>query len=159
MFVYYFMYIDRPFSDTRRLVLSIVDGLPEAAGIAYREGEQMQMRAGVGPVVLSKTVRVEVGDPIDVGGETAIPVSWTATGPTRLFPTMDGELIIVGVGPADTQIIFRGTYRPPLGGLGEALDRALLHRVAEATVKHFVDRIGTAVMAQPEASGSLAANS
>lgn len=159
MFVYYFMYIDRPFIETRRLVLNTVDGFPEVADIAYREGEQMQMRAASVPGLLSKAVRVDVGDPVDVGAETAIPVSWKAPGATRLFPAMDGELVIAGIGPTETQLIFRGTYRPPLGGLGEALDRALLHRVAEAIVKHFVDRIGAAVTAHPEASGRLAANS
>jgi hypothetical protein len=33
-------------------------------------------------------------------------------------------------------------YRPPLGMIGRALDKALMHRVAEATVKDFLDRVG-----------------
>lgn len=159
MFVYYFMYIDRPFLEARRLVLNIIDGLPEAAGIAYREGEQMQMRAGVAPGLLSKAVRVRVGDPVDVGAETAIPVSWKATGPTRLFPVMEGELVIAGIGSAETQLIFRGSYHPPFGGLGKAIDKILLHRIAEATAKYFVDRIGAAVIAQPDTTRKLAVGS
>jgi hypothetical protein len=34
-----------------------------------------------------------------------------------------------------------GSYRPPLGALGTALDAAILHRVARATVRAFLDRI------------------
>ena len=33
-------------------------------------------------------------------------------------------------------------YRTPMGAVGRMLDRALLHRVAEATVKDFLDRVG-----------------
>jgi hypothetical protein len=32
-----------------------------------------------------------------------------------------------------------------MGLLGRALDRALLHRVAEATAKDFLDRVGEAL--------------
>ena len=32
-------------------------------------------------------------------------------------------------------------YVPPFGAVGRALDRALLSRVAEATVKDFLDRV------------------
>jgi hypothetical protein len=35
--------------------------------------------------------------------------------------------------------------RPPLGVVGQAIDRVLLHRVAEATVKDFLDRVGRAI--------------
>jgi hypothetical protein len=39
-------------------------------------------------------------------------------------------------------------YRPPLGAFGQALDRAMLHRVAEATIKDFLDRVGERVGAR-----------
>ena len=32
-------------------------------------------------------------------------------------------------------------YVPPLGAVGRAIDRALLFRVAEATIKDFLDRV------------------
>lgn len=149
MFVYYFVHVDRPIEETRQIVLGLLDGLADAADIAYREGEGLRMRAGPGARVIAKTVRLEIGSPFQHDGEVAIPLSWEATGPTELFPTVDAELILAAHGPGLTQISFRGSYRPPLGGLGEALDKALLHRVAEATVKHFVDRVGAAVIGWP----------
>ena len=53
--------------------------------------------------------------------------------------------IVATVGPELSQIAMRGTYSPPLGPLGRALDRAVLHRVAEASVKGFVDRVAQSV--------------
>ena len=38
-----------------------------------------------------------------------------------------------------------GAYRPPLGGLGAGLDRVLLHRVAQASIRAFTHQIGAAI--------------
>jgi hypothetical protein len=41
-----------------------------------------------------------------------------------------------------TQLAISARYRPPLGAVGRVADRVLLHRVAEATVKDFLDQVG-----------------
>jgi hypothetical protein len=38
-----------------------------------------------------------------------------------------------------------GVYRPPLRKLGAVLDRAVLSRVALATVRDFLDRLGAVI--------------
>ena len=48
----------------------------------------------------------------------------------------------VRLGPKRTQLSISARYRPPMGPLGRALDKAMLHRVAEATIKDFLDRVG-----------------
>jgi hypothetical protein len=48
----------------------------------------------------------------------------------------------VAVGEQRTRLAISARYRPPLGAVGRAADRVLLHRVAEATVKDFLDRVG-----------------
>lgn len=149
MFIYYFVHVDRSVEEANRIVLGLLDGLSDAADIAYRQGEELRMRAGPGGKAVAKTVRLAIGNPIN-NGELVIPFSWEATGPTGLFPTMDAELILSGLAPRMTQITFRGSYQPPFGSLGEAIDKAVLHRVAEATVKHFVDRVGDAVIGWPQ---------
>ena len=53
----------------------------------------------------------------------------------------DGGLTIVKNG----KIVFDGTYEPPLGPLGRAIDRVALRRVADSTVKDWVDRIALAL--------------
>lgn len=158
MFVYYFLHVDRPLEDATRIALALLDGFVDAADIAYRSGEELRMRAGVGNKVVAKTVNLQVGSAIRQNDEeVVVPLRWEATGVPGLFPTMEADLIFASVGPWITQITFRGSYKPPLEGLGEAIDKALLHRVAEATVKHFVDRVGAAIIGWPhsERAGAL----
>ncbi len=54
---------------------------------------------------------------------------------------LDGELEVAPLGPNLTQVGLSASYKPPRGLLGASLDRALLHRVAEATVRDFVKRV------------------
>ena len=51
------------------------------------------------------------------------------------------------LGPDASQLSLRGSYTPPMGAVGQALDRMLMHRVAESSVKGFVDRIADSISA------------
>jgi hypothetical protein len=81
-------------------------------------------------------------------GKTLLPLSWRATGPERLFPSLEADLEIATLGRSRTQLSISARYRPPLGVVGKALDRVLLHRVAEATIKDFLDRVGEGIGAR-----------
>ena len=50
------------------------------------------------------------------------------------------------LGEDRTQLAISARYQPPLGVVGHAIDRVLLHRVAEATLKDFLDRVGQAII-------------
>lgn len=143
MFVYYYVLVSRPFPEVEGDLLALLGGLDGWATAAYRDGEELRARLAVGGErsPIAKTVRLEVGTPLRGMTETAVPLSWEATGTPGLFPRMEADLVVAALGPTLTQIALRGSYRPPLGALGRALDRALLHRIAEASVKGFVDRI------------------
>jgi hypothetical protein len=43
-------------------------------------------------------------------------------------------------------------YAPPFGAIGRAIDRAVLSRVAEATLKDFLDGVAETIMESREAS-------
>jgi hypothetical protein len=61
-----------------------------------------------------------------------------------------GDMLLIEVGPLSedrTQLAISARYRPPLGVVGQAIDWVLLHRVAEATLKDFLDRVGAAISA------------
>jgi hypothetical protein len=58
---------------------------------------------------------------------------------------MDADLMIEPLGPDLTQLSFQGSYTPPFGVPGLLLDRWVLHRVAEASVKNLVDRVAKAL--------------
>jgi hypothetical protein len=147
MFVYYFVHVNRPFAEAEPELVAQLNSFGSLADAAYREGEDLRDKIGLSrdnPVV-AKTVQLVAGTPLRGGQQTTIPVAWEATGTPGLFPKLDADLIVATVGPELCQIAMRGTYSPPLGPLGRALDRAVLHRVAEASVKSFVDRVAKSV--------------
>ncbi|HSM02321.1 MAG TPA: hypothetical protein VK960_07795 [Acidimicrobiia bacterium] len=140
MFIQYYGLVDRPFAEVSRDLIAMGNGLSSTAAVAYRNGEALMARLS-GPGSVAKTVVLELGAPVHSPDATSVPLSWWATGTPSLFPTMTADLNVAAIGPELTQITFRGTYKPPLGLVGEVLDKAVLHRFAECSVKDFVDRI------------------
>ncbi len=71
-----------------------------------------------------------------------VPVRWMPTGPgSGLFPEFDGNLELTPDGPQNSRLTLVGSYRPPLGALGERLDRLMLRRAAYATINSLLDRL------------------
>jgi hypothetical protein len=145
MFIYYFVHVDRPFVEVESALLRMLPGLRGWAEQAYREGERLRTRIGTQGGKVAKVVEIETGEPSRGASQTTIPLRWEATGAPSLFPVMDADVVAASVGKSMTQIAFRGSYRVPLGPVGRAVDRAVLHRIAEASVKGFVDRIAYAL--------------
>jgi uncharacterized membrane protein len=54
------------------------------------------------------------------------------------------------------QLAISARYEPPLGAVGRAIDRALLSRVAEATLKDFLDRVRESIARRLPGSRALA---
>lgn len=145
MFVYYYVHIEQPFVEVEPNLLRMLPGMRGWAEQAYRDGERLRTRIGTQSGRIAKAVELDVGEPARGATQTWIPLSWEATGVPGLFPKMDADVIVAAVGPELTQIAFRGSYRVPLGPVGRAVDRVVLHRLAEASVKAFVDRIAQAL--------------
>ena len=155
VFVYYFVYVDRPFRKVEGDLLERFEELGAWASEAYRDGEDIRARMAVGKApMLAKEVSLHVGEPIRAHAHTTVPLMWDATGSPGLFPRMLADLIVAPLGSSRAQLTFRGSYDPPLGPVGEMLDRALLHRVAEASVKAFMDRIASALGESEDADPS-----
>jgi Rrf2 family protein len=113
---------------------------------ASAAGEAVRMRVGPGgPAWLGKTVGVHLGPVHDAGGTLVIPLSWEATGPSALFPRLEGELRVVPVDPDRSELSLAGRYRPPLGRAGLVLDEVLLVHVARATVRSFLRHVAWAL--------------
>jgi hypothetical protein len=72
-----------------------------------------------------------------------------------VLPRLDANLELGSLGEDRTQLAIGARYRPPLGVVGRAVDRVLLHRVAEATLKDFLDRLGQAIRNQAMTGGAL----
>jgi len=154
LFLYYYAQIELPFAVVERRLMSLLSGLGDLAADSYREGETLRTKMGFGsspsPLV-AKKVDVTVGRPLRGESETEIPLTWQATGTPGLFPSMDAGIVVARLAPSLTQLAIRGSYEPPFGSIGRALDRTLFHRLAETSVKNFLDRIAALI----EADGVL----
>jgi hypothetical protein len=149
MFARYFVELSLPLDEVERALLDRPDAwLPRLAGVADERGEALLAEVGFGdPVRLGKRVELEFGAPIRMPSRTILPLRWHAAGGPGRFPALDADLEIAPLGATATQLSISARYVPPMGAVGRALDRALLHRVAEATIKDFLDRLAEALLA------------
>src|SRR5437870_11624952 len=129
------------------LVRSPAEWIPGLASSAEERGDQLLAEVGfpVGGLQVGKRVEIELGPPVRTPSRTWLPVTWRATGPRGIFPTLEGELEVAALGRHLTQLGLSARYKPPFGLVGESLDRLLLHRVAEATIRDFVERVAVAL--------------
>jgi hypothetical protein len=145
MFVRYYVELPLPFADVEATLLAEAEGwVPGLLRDAEDRGNDLMAEVGFGRGErrVEKTVEIHLGSPFRMDRKTLVPMTWRAAGEERLFPYLDADLEIGALGPTRTQLSISARYRPPMGPLGRAIDRALLHRVAEATIKDFLDRVG-----------------
>lgn len=149
MFVHYSTAVDVGLGEVERRLDDLRLHLEEWADTAYRAGEEMKAR--VGPTgAVAKSVRLHVGRPEIHRRGVVYPIHWSANGGGALFPELRAELVLSSLGLDHTSLILDGTYSPPLGAVGRILDRAVMSRVAEATVRNWVDRLASAIDSHPQ---------
>lgn len=78
--------------------------------------------------------------------EVQIPMTWSGALAPWLFPRLDGLLGISKVAPQLSQLWLEGSYRPPLGRPGLLIDQALLYRVADSTVRRFLELVASSLV-------------
>ena len=151
MFVRSFAEVERPFEAVRSLLLDRPERwLPGLATDAGHRGEQLLAEVGFGSehTRVDKRVLIKLRAPMEFPSRFVLPMEWRPVSARNLLPKVEGDLEIAALGPRRTHVSLSARYRPPLGVVGRALDRALLHRVAEATVKDFVDGVAAAFHAE-----------
>jgi hypothetical protein len=74
-----------------------------------------------------------------------VPLVWKGTGLASMFPVLNGDLELAPLGSQRSRLTFSASYLPPFGDVGHALDRALLNRVAQSTVRSFLARVATSL--------------
>jgi hypothetical protein len=125
--------------------------LPGLASQANLHGDVMLAEVGFGDDIrVARTVAIEVGEPVQMPSKTVVPLRWLPVGASGLFPALDADLEIAPLGQHRSQLAMSARYVPPLGALGRAIDRTILFRVAEATLKDFLDRVRDSLLTQPE---------
>ncbi len=133
-----------------RKYLNLSGDLGGDAVAAIREG-QSTLDAGVG--WLHKQVLVQSLRPYTDGDATVVPLRWVASGAmTSLLPIMDANVELREDTPHSSLLTLKGSYRAPLGKVGAAVDRAVLHTVAQATAMSFLRRVGAGLLGPDEAT-------
>jgi hypothetical protein len=147
MFIRYFIELSLPVVKVEEaLVGSPAGWLSAMAGEAQARGDGLLGEVGVGPRTrLRRQVRIRLGEPVQYPSMTSLPLTWEPVGLDGVLPQLDANLELGSLGGDRTQLAVSARYRPPLGVVGRAVDRVLLHRVAEATLKDFLDRLGEAI--------------
>jgi hypothetical protein len=114
---------------------------------ANERGDTLLADVGFGEHMrIARTVEIEFAPAVHVGTRAIFPFRWSASGPGGMFPGLDADLEVAPLGAETTQLAISARYVPPLGKVGKLIDRAILSRVAEATVKDFLDRVAAAVL-------------
>ena len=150
MFVSDFVTVELPIEEThRRLSEEAGTRLSKYALAADDEATELRLRVGPevwGHQVIGKTVRVELGPPRERGDRVVRALRWRGTDATgAIFPDLDADLELAPLGPDLTQITLQGRYQPPLRVIGRGMDRLLMHRVAQASIRAFLRKLGDAL--------------
>jgi hypothetical protein len=127
--------------------------LTEASTAAYNGALTGLLRVGPPGLAAAKLVRVGLLDPVYRGDVMTVGLRWEATGPAGgLFPVLDANISIspgqdegTAGGKDVARLALTGSYRPPLGRLGAALDEVVLHRVATATIRALLQNVAAAL--------------
>jgi hypothetical protein len=143
-----------------RLAQIAAGGLARPSQAAYQDG--LTHLARVGPFGdipgVSKLVAVRVLDPVHRQDTMMVALRWEATGAAgTLFPVLDANISLSPAGEHSTRLALSGAYRPPLGPIGAALDKAILNRVAAATIHALLHGIAVA-LTSPATAGHPAEN-
>jgi hypothetical protein len=145
--VHDFVYVRRP---AREIVESIVvptnGWLADLAKATWTEEREVVTDVGPGDPLIKRPVAVAIGPARKSrDGTTAVPIHWQDESHPKLFPTLDGELVVTPLDEGRARLEIMARYEPPFGRTGRAIDDVLLHGLAESTIRSFLTR-ATAVL-------------
>lgn len=139
-------YVNQPYEIVRRAVLADPQALFAQATSATKDKATLHIRLGA--------FEVGAGIEIQVGGveekrepltrpSTTLAIEWRGHRRAGLFPVMTATLAIYPLTATETQLELSGSYQPPLGVVGGAIDAVALRRLAQESVSAFVRDIAT----------------
>jgi len=138
-----------PAAQARLVNLARRGGLSGASRAAYADELSAVIRVGPfgGAAGASKLVRVRFLDPVYRDDVMTLALRWEATGVTgALFPVLDADITLTPAGQQATRLALAGSYRAPLGGLGAGFDKAILNRVATATISALLRNVADSLV-------------
>jgi hypothetical protein len=141
-FVSDFVDVEAPMAAVEERFCGAVEWLLPLADTATDDGEALLVRIGPSTGLLSRVVRVRLGGCAARRGGAVIPIRWESASQASLFPVLDGTLVLNALDDAHCRLTLEASYRPPLDRVGLWLDSVIFHRVAQSTVRSFLQRVG-----------------
>jgi hypothetical protein len=140
-------YIDRPYERVRELLHRDPSSLLQRATtsaaartnalVANLHLQVAGIEIGVDVRVFVRRIRDQQATSKDPA-VTRLELSWEAVRLPALFPAMLAEVAARPLSVTETRLDVDGSYWPPLGPVGNAIDTAGGHHIAEATVHRFL---------------------
>lgn len=96
-------------------------------------------------------VSIRVGEPRD-DVPNALPLHIEAKRNSGAFPVFDGRIGVDGSGPSLSTMWLAGTYEDPRDGIVPFIDAAMIGKVAELTLRNFIDDIAEGAQREGERS-------
>jgi hypothetical protein len=149
-------YVNRPYASVREVLrldpLAIFQrATTTAAARANALGAELHVPLGPIELAADITIRVVSTDraPSPFGKEaTILALEWKSAKRAALFPTMAATLTAYALTSTETQLELCGTYDPPMGLVGDAIDAIGMHRIAEASVLRWVQDVAAFLRAE-----------
>jgi hypothetical protein len=150
VFVEDFVDVDASLEALRGSLLAGEGWLAPMAGAAERDGATLLLRVGPAWAAerFQRDVRARLGGYRTRHNGFVLWLWWEAAEHPSLFPVLDGDLEVAPLGDGRARLTLTASYVPPLGVIGRGIDRAVLHRVAQSTVRSFLTRVAAAAVAR-----------
>jgi hypothetical protein len=155
MFVRYYLELPLAAAQVEQTLVDAAPGwLASLSTAAQERGEGLASRVGVGPgaepgvAPEARSVRqvvLALGPPVHLPTMTWLPLRWEPLGLDGLLPRLDATIELGPLGRDRTQLAISAQFEPPPGP-SQGFDRGMAQRVAEATLKDFLDQLGHAIV-------------
>ncbi len=142
-----FDYVNQPYGAVRDALLADPKKVfHDATSSSASDAARAELRVNVGAVEVAAEIEIEVVSTQDALSPLHKPaysftLAWSSPRRPNWFPTMKAVLTIYPLSPTETQLDFDGSYEPPLGLFGAAVDAVALHKFAEASVAGFIRQV------------------
>ena len=107
-------------------------------------GRAITLFATKSHLVARVLARLEWSTPSPGESQAVIGLTWRSIRAERLFPVMNGELFVRSQ-PTGCDLVFEGSYRPPLGIVGLVLDHLVGRRLAVRAAEDFIEGLAAAL--------------
>jgi hypothetical protein len=132
-----------PYESVRKLLRHHADEVlqvPLDQSVAGVHETTTALEFPVAGMSIAKEVLLHVGEYTDLAGRIPmgrLQLRWEPSDHSVLFPMIEADLEVEPIDHERTMVSLLGLYQPPLGRFGEAVDRIVLHRLAEAAFQRF----------------------